>query len=73
MNIGQKMAFAVGGVLIGIRAAYPVKYSGIGSLRFDGGPEFLQQVDWRMTWMHIAGIAAVTIALFFILKANKNS
>ena len=72
MNIGQKMAIAAGGVLIGIRAAYPVKYSGIGSIRFEGGPEFLQQVDWRMTWLHIAGIAAVTIALAFILKANKS-
>ena len=73
MNIGQKLAIAAGGVLIGLRAAYPVKYSGIGSLRFEDGPEFLQQVDWRMTWLHIAGIAAVTIALAFILKANKNS
>lgn len=72
MNSNQKIAIAAGGVLMGIRAAYPVKYSGLGSLRFEDGPEFLQQVDWRMTWLHIAGIAAVTIALVFILKSNKS-
>ena len=71
MNIGQKIAIASGGILMGIRAAYPVKYTGLGSMRFDDGPDFLQQVDWRMTWLQIAGIAAVTVALLFILKAEK--
>ncbi len=71
MNIGQKMAVAVGAILIGLRAAYPVKVSMLSGLGFEGGPEFLKQVDWKMTWLHIAAIAAVTIALAIILKSNK--
>jgi hypothetical protein len=73
MNIGQKLAIAAGGILIGLRAAYPVKVSMLSGLGFEGGPEFLRQVDWKMTWLHIAGIAAVTIALAIILKTNKKN
>ena len=72
MNIGQKLAIATGGILIGLRAAYPVKVSLLSGLGITDGPKFLRLVDWRMTWLHIAGIAAVTIALAFILKTNKS-
>ena len=72
MNVAQKLAIAAGGILIGLRAAYPVKFAGFAGLRFEGGPEFMQQVDWNMTSLHVVGIAAVTIALAFILKTNKS-
>lgn len=70
MNVGQKFAVAAGAVLAAVRMVFPVKYTSLLGLRFEGsgGNDMFQQVDWQTTGLHLGGIVLVTVALVLVLN-----
>lgn len=71
MNLLQKTVVAAGVILAALRAAFPVRYAGLGDVRLGEGsgfPDFMVKTDWQATGLHIALITAVTVVLAFLCK-----